>query len=193
LEHQLGVINQILSHLLIFNNTIMVATNFQSSVIDMAVNLHPYAINLTKDMDEAKDLLQETIFRALSNADKYTQGTNLKAWLFTIMRNIFINSYRKKMKRNTIIDNTDNLYYINSKQSITSNRAEGNFMIQDIKNGIARLSDDYKVPFMMHFEGHKYQEIADHLHLPLGTVKSRIFFARKELKKRLAVYNFSSN
>ncbi len=171
----------------------MIATNFERSVVDMAVNLRPYAINLTKDLDEAKDLLQETIFRALANADKYTQGTNLKAWLFTIMRNIFINSYRKKIKRNTIIDSTDNLYYINSNQTVIRNRAEGHFMMEDINRGIARLSDDYKVPFMMHFEGYKYQEIADHLKLPLGTVKSRIFFARKELKKQLSIYRFSNN
>lgn len=171
----------------------MVTTSFNHSVIAMSSNLKPYAINLTKDLEAAKDLLQETIFRALSNGDKYTQGTNLKAWLFTIMRNIFINNYRKKIKHNTIIDTTDNLFYLNSSQNIIYNKAEGNFMLEDITKAINKLSDDYRIPFLMHYEGFKYQEIADHLQLPLGTVKSRIFFARKELKQKLSVYNFSKN
>lgn len=171
----------------------MSVIEFNESVISMSTNLRPYAINLTKDLDDANDLLQETMHRALINRDKYAYGTNLKAWLFTIMKNIFINSYRRKVKRNTIIDTTDNLFYLNSSNNITANRAEGNFVVEDIMYAINELSDDYREPFMMHFKGYKYQEIADKLALPLGTVKSRIFFARKELKRRLDVYRFSAN
>ena len=88
--------------------------NFNSSLISMVNKLKPYAINLTKNIDEANDLLQETMYRALANKEKYKQGTNLKAWLFTIMRNIFINAYRRKTKHHTIIDTTNNLYYLNN-------------------------------------------------------------------------------
>lgn len=161
---------------------------FNSLVVNLSKNLKPYAINLTKDTDDAKDLIQETVHRALVNYDKYAEGTNLKAWLFTIMRNIFINSYRRKAKRNTIIDNTDNLYYLNSGSQSVLNGSESSFVMQNAFSAIAKLSDEYRVPFMMHYEGYKYQEIAKDLNLPLGTVKSRIFFARKELKKELDVY-----
>ncbi len=166
----------------------MLASSFKDSVLEMSDNLKPYAINLTKNLDEAKDLLQETVYRALVNKDKYAEGTNLKAWLFTIMRNIFINNYRRKVKQNTIIDTTDNSYYINSPQTIVGNRAENNFIIEDVLGAINKLSSDYREPFMLHYKGYKYQEIAERLDLPLGTVKSRIFFARKELKKILKVY-----
>ncbi|MEZ4888156.1 MAG: RNA polymerase sigma factor [Chitinophagales bacterium] len=166
----------------------MASNSFNQDVLGMTSSLKPYAINLTKNMDEAKDLLQETMFRAFSHQDKFKEGTNLKAWLFTIMRNIFINKYRKKSKRNTIVDTTENLYYINSSQTSIRNRAESNFVMKDVVTAIERLNEDYKVPFVMHFKGFKYQEIADDLRLPLGTVKSRIFFARKALKQELMVY-----
>lgn len=166
----------------------MASNNFNQNVLSMATNLRPYAINLTKDLDEAKDLLQETMYRAFTHKDKFKEGTNLKAWLFTIMRNIFINKYRKKSKRKTIVDTTENLYYINSAQATIRNRAESNFVMKDVVRAIERLNDDYKVPFVMHYKGFKYQEIADDLELPLGTVKSRIFFARKALKQELNVY-----
>lgn len=144
--------------------------------------LERFAYKLTKNPEEAKDLYQETAFRAMSNRDKFKPGTNLKAWLLTIMKNIFINNYRKKTKANTIIDSTDNLYYINSGSTVIQNKAESNIMMDELEVMIEKLDDSLKVPFEMHYLGYKYQEIADKLRLPLGTVKSRIFFARKALK-----------
>ncbi|MDQ3071757.1 MAG: RNA polymerase sigma factor [Bacteroidota bacterium] len=158
---------------------------FTKLVTKYSYSLKPFALSLTRDMEEAKDLLQETVFRALSSQDKYTEGTNLKAWLYTIMKNIFINNYRRKVKRNTIIDTTDNLYYINSTDTTILNRGESNMAMNDINTAIDRLSEDYRIPFLMHYQGFKYHEIADHLTLPIGTVKSRIHFARKELKRKL--------
>ncbi|MBK9461207.1 MAG: RNA polymerase sigma factor [Sphingobacteriales bacterium] len=155
----------------------------------MIASLKPYAINLTKNMDDAHDLLQETVYRALTNHEKYIEGTNLKAWLFTIMKNIFINNYRRAAKRNTLIDTTDNLYFINMPSINMAHTGSGNLMLEDINHAIDSLSDEYRVPFMMHFEGFKYHEIAEDLDLPLGTVKSRIFFARKELKNQLDAYD----
>jgi RNA polymerase sigma-70 factor, ECF subfamily len=151
----------------------------------MSALLHPFAFNLTKNSEDAKDLYQETAYRAMTNMDKFRPGTNLKAWLFTIMKNIFINNYRKKNKANTIVDSTDNLYYINSTVSAIDNRAESSIMMKELVRLIEKLDDSIRVPFLMHYQGYKYQEIADYLDLPLGTVKSRIFFARKELKDRI--------
>jgi RNA polymerase sigma-70 factor (ECF subfamily) len=144
--------------------------------------LHSFAYNLTKNTEDAKDLYQETTYRALFNRDKFQQGTNFKAWMFTIMKNIFINNYRKKSKANTIMDSTDNMYYLNSGATVIENRAESSIMMKELIFMIEELDDSIRVPFLMHYQGYKYQEIADHLDLPLGTVKSRIFFARKELK-----------
>ena len=155
---------------------------FHTKLNDMSSVLHAFAYNLTKNMEDAKDLYQETAFRAITNQDKFRPGTNFKAWLFTIMKNIFINNYRKKTKANTIMDSTDNMYYINSGATTINNRAESNIMMKELIKMIEELDDSIKVPFLMHYQGFKYQEIADQLDLPLGTVKSRIFFARKELK-----------
>ena len=155
---------------------------FHTKLENMSTVLHAFAYNLTKNVEDAKDLYQETAFRAITNQDKFRPGTNFKAWLFTIMKNIFINNYRKKTKANTIMDSTDNMYYINSGSTTINNRAESNIMMKELIKMIEELDDSIKVPFLMHYQGFKYQEIADQLDLPLGTVKSRIFFARKELK-----------
>ena len=147
--------------------------------------LERFAFKLTKNREDAKDLYQETAFRAMSNRDKFKPGTNLKAWLLTIMKNIFINNYRKKTKANTIVDSTDNLYYINSGSTVIRNEAHSNIMMDELEDMIVNLDDSLRIPFEMHYLGYKYQEIADKLRLPLGTVKSRIFFARKALKKMI--------
>ena len=157
-------------------------TDFHTQLDSMSVLLHSFAFNLTKNTEDAKDLYQETAYRAITNMDKFRPGTNFKAWLFTIMKNIFINNYRKKAKANTIVDSTDNLYYINSTVDAIANRAESSMMMKELVTLIEKLDDSIRVPFLMHYQGYKYQEIADYLDLPLGTVKCRIFFARKELK-----------
>lgn len=146
--------------------------------------LQSFAYNLTRNQEDAKDLYQETAFRAITNKDKFRPGTNLKAWLFTIMKNIFINNYRKKVKKNTVIDTTENLYYINSG-SVVGNDAGGNIVMDELNKMIEEIDNTLSEPFMMHHQGFKYQEIADKLELPLGTVKSRIFFARKALKEKI--------
>lgn len=166
----------------------MAVLDFNVRVLDLTKSLKPFALKLTRDMEDAEDLLQETMFRAFSNEDKFEEGTNLKAWLFTIMKNIFINNYRKKVKRNTLIDTTDNMYYINSSSTVLPNEGETSFVMNDIQQAILELSNEFRVPFMMHFKGYKYHEISEKLNLPLGTVKSRIFFARKALKDKLSTY-----
>jgi len=164
---------------------LMTKSDFNNSFYTLTPSLQSFAYNLTKDSEEAKDLYQETAFRAMTNRDKFKAGTNLKAWLFTIMKNIFINNYRKKSKANTIMDNTDNLYFLNSSENSIVNGAGTNIMMDELNTMIKNLEESIRVPFEMHYVGFKYQEIADKLELPLGTVKSRIFFARKELKRQI--------
>lgn len=158
---------------------------FNSRLAQMSMMLNGFAYNLTQNIEDAKDLYQETAYRAITNRDKFLPGTNFKAWMFTIMKNIFINNYRKKIKANTIFDATDNQYYINSTSNSTHNLGETNIMMEELTGMVNALDDSIKIPFQMHHDGYKYQEIADELSLPLGTVKSRIFFARKELKDKV--------
>ena len=159
--------------------------DFTNTVTKYAYSLRPFALSLTRDMEDAHDLIQETLLRALSSQEKFTEGTNLKAWLYTIMKNIFINNYRRNKKRNTIIDTTEDMYVINSNSTKVTNQGESNMTMESVTMAVNMLNAEFRVPFMMHYNGFKYHEIADHLVLPIGTVKSRIHFARKELKKKL--------
>ena len=163
----------------------MTAIEFYTSFDKLTSSLNAFAYNLTKNYEEARDLFQETAYRAITNRDKFNPGTNFKAWTFTIMKNIFINNYRKKVKSGTMIDTTDNLYFLNSGSASLENDANTNIVMKELDGMIDGLDESIKIPFVMHYVGHKYQDIADHLDLPLGTVKSRIFFARKELKDKI--------
>lgn len=166
----------------------MTALEFSYKVDKLSLSLKPFALRLTRDMEDANDLLQETLLKAFSNREKYTDGTNLKAWMYTIMKNTFITNYQRMVRKNTFIDSTDNLHYINSSSNAIENSAYGKFAMKDITKAIENLDDAYKVPFTMHFRGFKYHEIADKLNIPIGTVKNRIHIARKELKYKLKNY-----
>ena len=166
----------------------MSAKEFNQVLLENADFLKPFAVNLTKDSEAANDLYQETLYKALANQEKYNVGTNIKAWLFTIMRNIFINDYRRKAKQKTVFDNSANDYLINLKQASVSNAAESSLRVKEITEAVHQLPEIFKTPFRLYFDGYKYQEIADVLAEPLGTVKSRIHFARKLLKERLTRY-----
>jgi len=166
----------------------MTAIEFNYAIYSTSKALKPFALRLTKDSEDANDLLQDTLVKAFLNREKYADGTNLKAWLYTIMKNTFITNYQRMVRKNTFIDTTDNLHYINSSDSLVENNAYSSFAMDDITEAIDTLEDTYKVPFMMHFKGFKYHEIAQKLNIPIGTVKNRIHIARKELKDLLAVY-----
>ncbi|MEM9325959.1 MAG: RNA polymerase sigma factor [Bacteroidota bacterium] len=168
----------------------MTALEFSYQIDRLTGSLKPFAMKLTKDSEEANDLLQETLLKAFTNRDKFAEGTNLKAWMYTIMKNTFITNYQRMVRRNTFIDTTENLHYINSSESITQNDASSSFTLKDINKAIENLQDTYKVPFLMHFRGFKYHEIADKLEIPIGTVKNRIHIARKELKGELKIYAY---
>ncbi len=172
----------------IFKQNSMSHQEFDQMLIANADFLKPFAITLTKDQEVAKDLLQETMFRALANQEKYNTGTNIKAWLYTIMRNIFINNYRRRMKQQTIFDSTPNDFLLNHGQATTSNSAEMNLTLKEIYAAMHGLPEIFKNPFLLYFEGYKYHEIADMLSEPLGTIKSRIHFARRLLKSQISRY-----
>jgi len=166
----------------------MANTEFNDMLVDNADFLKPFAINLTKDAEAANDLYQETLYKALANHEKYNAGTNIMAWLFTIMRNIFINDYRRKAKRKTVFDNTSEDFLLNLKQASVPNSAESVLREKEIRTAIDELPEIFKVPFLLYFDGYKYQEIAEYLNEPLGTIKSRIHFARKLLKEQISRY-----
>src|SRR5258706_3509797 len=163
----------------------MSTVEFSQMLLNNTEFLKPFANTFTADKEDAKDLLQETMYRALANQDKYNSGTNVKAWLYTIMRNIFINNYRRKAKRNTIFDSTPNEFLLNYNQVTSANAAESNLKMKDIQAAVHKLPQIFRNPFMLYFEGYKYHEIAEMLQEPLGTIKSRIHFARKLLKEQL--------
>ena len=163
----------------------MSTVEFNSMLLSNTDFLKPFAFTLTRDNETAKDLLQETIYRALANKDKYNVGTNIKAWMYTIMRNIFINNYRRKSKQNTIFDNTPNDFLLDYNQTAVANSAETNLRLKEIQQAIHNLPDIFRKPFLLYFDGYKYHEIAETLKEPLGTIKSRIHFARKLLKEQI--------
>lgn len=166
----------------------MTTSEFSHSLAEMSISLKPFALKLTKDGEEANDLLQETMLKAYTNRDKFADGTNLKAWLYTIMKNTFITNYQRLVRRNTFIDTTENLHYINSSNNVTYNLAFSTFAMRDIEGAVDNLEEAYRIPFVMHYRGFKYHEIAQRLNIPIGTVKNRIHIARKELKDQLKVY-----
>jgi RNA polymerase sigma factor (sigma-70 family) len=163
----------------------MATREFNQMLLENTDFLKPFAVTLTKDQEAAKDLLQETMYRALANQEKYSVGTNIKAWLYTIMRNIFINNYRRKSKQNTIFDNSSNDFLLNYNQQAVDNGAESSMRMKDVYTALHNLPDIFKQPFMLYFEGYKYHEIAQALDEPLGTIKSRIHFARRLLKEEI--------
>jgi RNA polymerase sigma-70 factor (ECF subfamily) len=166
----------------------MTALEFKNLVQKEGSSLRHYAYQLTRNVDDSNDLVQDTMLKAFTYQDKFTDGTNLKGWLYTIMKNTFINNYRRMMKRNTFIDQTDNDYYLDSVSPLTRNEGEQKFMMRDLERAIEHLPMNLKKPFTMNFKGFKYHEIAAILQIPIGTVKTRIFVARRELRKMLQTY-----
>ena len=160
--------------------------SFRNELVNLQSNLLSFAYQLTSDREAAADLLQETTLKALDNEEKFTSDANFKGWVFTIMRNIFINNYRRTVRQATVVDSSEDLYQINSYQESALESPEDTIAVKDINNILRTFDADFRVPFNMHVAGYKYSEIAEQLNLPVGTVKSRIFFTRKRLREALA-------
>ncbi len=162
--------------------------DFETLIKDESKSLKALAMQLSRNQDDAKDLVQDTMLKALRYKEKFTEGSNIKAWLFTILRNSFINQYRRTAKRNTFIDTTDNTFFLDLPSHKSENIAELTFIRKDLQTAIQSLPIDLKVTFMLNMEGFKYHEIAEELNIPIGTVKTRIFVARRILRQKLKVY-----
>ncbi len=167
----------------------MNSLQFQKEILELQENLFSFALVLTANRNDAMDLMQETMLKALDNQDKYADNVNFKGWIMTIMRNIFINDYHKKVNSGTIIDTTDNLYHLNLPQTSGMGMPESLMVVKEIKQMINRLEKELKMPLILQMSGYKYDEISEMLKLPLSTVKNRIFLARKKLQKKLKDVN----
>src|SRR5215216_5594862 len=149
---------------------VMAAIEFNQILLSNAEFLRPFATTLTRDTEAAKDLFQETMYRALANKEKYNVGTNIKAWLYTIMRNIFINNYRRRRRQVTIFDKSESGFLLNYNQLTVPNPAEGDIKQKEIARAVTELPTIFKNPFQLYCDGYKYHEIADMLEEPLGTI-----------------------
>lgn len=166
----------------------MTAIEFSYAISQSTKRLRPYAIRLTRDSDAAADLLQDTVLKAILHRDKFSEGTNLNAWMYTIMKNTFLTNHQRAVKRKTFVDTSENLFHLNSPSVAVKNKGEANFEMEDMNKALGKLESAFREPFMMYFHGYKYDEISACLRIPIGTVKNRIHLARKELKAMLKMY-----
>jgi RNA polymerase sigma-70 factor (ECF subfamily) len=170
----------------LYNNLkIMNALQFQEKLVNLQDNMMNFALTLTSNRDDAQDLLQDTTLKVLGNREKFTDNVNFKGWVLTVMRNIFINDYHKAVRAQSVIDQDVDVYNVDVLNDSGFDTPDGSIQIQEITGAINQLNEELKVPFSLYVSGYKYNEIADKLDMPLGTIKSRIFFARQELQKQL--------
>ncbi len=166
----------------------MSKSEFGSMILTHESFLYQLAMKLTKSPVDSDDLLQETYFKALKNSDKFQAGTNIKGWLYTIMKNTFINAYRKKKNQNTFVDETENKYFLNMNETEKVVKTDARVDHETMMDQINSVEKTYVETFMMYYNGYKYEEIAEILAIPLGTVKSRIFLARRKMMAKLEDY-----
>ena len=169
----------------------MNALQFQKKLLSMQENMMNFALMLTANRDDAQDLMQDTTLKVLDNQEKFVDNINFKGWVLTVMRNIFINNYHKIVRTQTVVDQGVDLYNLDVVNDSGFDSPDGAYQIKEITQAINSLNDELKIPFSMFLSGYKYNEIAEKLSVPLGTVKSRIFFARQELQKVLKDFHRS--
>jgi RNA polymerase sigma-70 factor (ECF subfamily) len=166
----------------------METLQFERQLIELRPTLYHFTRKFTSDREESWDLVQDTILKALNNKTKFRNDVNLKGWLYTIMRNTFINQYRKQSKMKMSKGEKSDFQYLNIEDEHTYNRPENAAQIKEVWGKINAIKEELSKPFKMYTSGYKYHEIAEHLQLPLGTVKNRIFQARQEIQKQLTGY-----
>ncbi len=163
----------------------MTSIQFNNRLLGLQDKLHYFALSLTSNDDDAHDLLQETILKALTYRNQFVANTNFKAWVFTIMKNTFINNYRRNQKTRNTFDGSEDAFKNAYRKNFASETPEMVHSVTEMDRKIEQLGDEFRIPFRMHTDGYKYKEIAKELELPIGTVKSRIFFTRKKLQEML--------
>lgn len=164
----------------------MTDVEFARHIINLRGALKTFTYRFTTDREESHDLVQDTILKALMYMDKFRENTNMKGWLFTIMRNTFINNYRKRQRHHIINQDSKDFFFDSIEDDHTFNSPGSAYEYKDIWKQIDELSEELLVPFKMYTSGYKYYEIAEHLNIPIGTVKNRIFNARKEIQTKLS-------
>lgn len=160
----------------------MDTVEFSKRFSQMERMLMAFALKLTNNLEDAKDLVQETGCRAYNHKESFKIDSNFRAWLTVIMRNTFINDYRKRKRRNLWFEPIEAQH---DARIVTGNEAESNLVMQELSIILNEMEESFRTPFLMHYQGFKYDEISEELDIPLGTVKSRIFFARKKLRNRI--------
>ncbi len=163
----------------------MTSIEFNLQLMNLEGNLLRFALSLTSNKDDAKDLLQETMLKAITYRSQFVNQVNLRAWAYTIMKNTFINNYRRNIRQSIAMDTNKNLFFLNQSRKVDV-APDSNYSALEIGKLIECLEDVFKIPFKMHLEGYKYKEISEKLGVKLGTVKSRIFFTRKKLMDSLS-------
>ncbi|MDL2262613.1 RNA polymerase sigma factor [Bacteroidales bacterium OttesenSCG-928-I21] len=158
--------------------------DFNSRLLALESSLSYFALSLTKNVEDAQDLVQETFLKAIQYKDKYTADNNIKAWLFTILKNTYLNQVTKLSSKNTVNDETEDEHILKNTM-FDAEDAESIINTRNIQQTISDLDDEYRIPFQMFVDGYKYKEIAEEIDLPMGTIKSRIFFARRILMENL--------
>lgn len=166
----------------------MSTNEFNSQLYSYKESLQAFAVSFTRDMEDANDLVQDTMLKAINYSTHFKEGTNFKAWLYTIMKNTFINNYRRASKTQAIMTVSEEITSDKLHYSASVNDSDGKFVMDDIYKALSKLQPEYYIPFLKYFEGFKYHEIAEEMNIPIGTVKTRIHVARQLLKKSLKMH-----
>ncbi len=171
------------------NKRTMTTIEFNTRISQIKDSLENYSLSLTKNKQDAEDLLQDTYLKALTNKTKFDPSTNIKTWTYVIMKNTFINNYRKAQRQKTIMDGTNDHYHLNSSYAKSSSGPDSEYEKQEIMQKISEIDKDQDSVFMLNLQGYKYKEIAEKTNIPIGTVKSRIFTTRRKISERYNEYN----
>jgi RNA polymerase sigma factor (sigma-70 family) len=166
----------------------MTITEFNHQLVKLEKNLEGFAYSLTANQEDSRDLVQETFLKAMTFREQFREHSNLKAWTFTILKNTFLNNYKRSVKQNTTLDNSKDHYFLNNTEEVAAFKPDAAIAVKEIYTKVKALEDEFRIPFEMHISGYKYKEIAEEMKLNIGTVKSRIFFSRKKLMKALEEY-----
>lgn len=171
-------------------NEDMSTNNFAIEFDKLSKYLMGFAYKLTQDVHQAEDLFQDTALRAFRYREKLAADSNLRAWLSTIMKNIFINNFRAQKRRGKVFDHSVEDFLLYQDRLSASNEGDMNLAMNDVVGLIHQLDEKYSIPILMLHQGYKYEEICQRLDMPLGTVKSRIYIARKMLKSKIKNLNY---
>jgi RNA polymerase sigma-70 factor (ECF subfamily) len=166
----------------------MTQAQFNNALLSVRDRLWHYALRLTSDREKAKDLLQETCLKALVNKDRFIPKTDFRAWTFTIMKNLFLNNRKRDIRTKKIFDRSDGDFHLLFSKNNLYPSPESFYRAKEILNCIYTLEDDPRTPFTVFLDGYTYKKLTDYFNLNLNTLKSRIFFSPKRLRKALKDY-----